>query len=75
MNNKIPKALALYYYPEYDREILIIGIFADEENMTFDNPLSYKIWDESGRLDKYDLEEWEYLPTREEIKTHYINLL
>ena len=71
----IPKAVALYYYPKYSREILVLGVFEKEEDIENDQPMYYTIWDDNGRLDKYDFEEWESLPTREEIKAHYLDLL
>lgn len=71
----IPKAVALYYYPEYRREVLVLGIFEKEEDIANSKPMYYTIWDDNGRLDKYDIEEWESLPTRDEIKAHYLDLL
>ena len=71
----IPKAVALYYYPEYNREILVLGIFRKEEDIVNFNPMHYTIWDDNGRLDKYDFEEWSCLRTRDEIKAHYLDLL
>lgn len=75
-NQTYQKGLAVYFYPEIDREVIIIGVFQNEEDMlSGKKPIKYTIWDENGRLDKYDFEEWDTLPTRDEVKIHYIDLI
>ena len=76
MTQQISKGLAVYFYPELNREIIVVGIFLSEKDVEIGQPpLYYTVWDEDGRLDKYDVDTWETLPTREEIKKHYIELL
>lgn len=75
-NKNYSKGLAVYFYPELDREIIVVGIFKSQEDIfAGKKPIRYSIWDENGRLDTYDFEDWDTLPTREEVKIHYIDLL
>jgi len=75
-STNIAKGLAVYFYPELDREIIVVGIFASQEDIWSGNkPIKYTVWDEQGRLDKYDMEEWDNFPTRDEVKIHYLELL
>jgi hypothetical protein len=70
------KGLAVYFYPELDREVIVVGVFDSEEDIySGADPLYYTVWDEQGRLDKYDFERWDILPTRDEVKIHYIDLI
>ena len=73
---KISKGLAVYFYPELDREVIVVGVFASQEDIDLGaDPLYYSVWDEQGQLDKYDFEMWDTLPTRDEVRIHYIELL
>ena len=75
-DSKVSKGLAVYFYPELDREVIVVGVFEQEEDVLMGRkPLKYTVWDQLGRLDKYDFDEWDSLPTREEVKIHYIDLL
>lgn len=75
-STRVSKGLAVYFYPELDREVIVVGIFESQEDIDYGiNPLYYTVWDEQGRLDKYDFERWDTLPTRDEVKVHYIELL
>lgn len=76
MNKVYSKGLAVYFYPELDRSIIVMGIFQKEEDIwTGQEPIYYTVWDENNRLDKYDFDSWETLPTRQEVRKHYIELL
>jgi hypothetical protein len=77
MNQKTyNKGLAVYFYPEVNREIVVVGVFKNKGDIASGiEPLKYAIWDENGRLDVYDFEEWNTFPTRDEVKIHYIDLL
>lgn len=73
---KISKGLAVYFYPELDREVIVVGVFASQEEIDSGaDPLYYTVWNEQGQLDRYDIERWDTLPTREEVKFHYIELI
>ena len=75
-NKNYTKGLAVYFYPELGREIIVVGIFQNQEDIwSGRQPIGYSIWDENGRLDTYDFEDWDTLPTRDEVKIHYIDLL
>ena len=74
MNDKlIPKALALYYFS--NREILIVGNFTDLESMDSGKAVEYTVWDDVGRLDKNEFDVWDYLPSRDEIRKFYVDLI
>lgn len=70
----ISKGLAVYFYPDIEMDIIIVGVFENESDITGGlEPLYYTIWDDSSRLDIYDFEQWNEMPTREEIKKYYLS--
>ena len=66
------KGLAVYFYPEWNRSILVIANFTSEKNMyEGESPVSYQIWDDDTRLDKQDDTIIEF-PSWDEVKTNYV---
>lgn len=70
----INKGLAVYFYPDIEKDIIVVGVFENETDITNGlEPLYYTIWDDSSRLDIYDFEQWNEMPTREEVKKYYLS--
>lgn len=71
---KYAKGLAVYFFPEYDRDFIVIGLFnSEEEMMQGGTPHGYTVWDNYKRVDTFDFFQWEHLPTREEVRLFYVN--
>ena len=66
------KGLAVYFYPDWNRDIIIVGVFHSKKDIEEGkDPLYYQVWDDDTRLDTNE-NIISKMPTREEIKQRYV---